>query len=426
MDKIYNKTFDETYYKETLTNDLRVIIFHKPDFLTTTACFVTPYGSLNINQSFNNKKYKFHPGIAHFLEHKLFESNGSDVLNEFAKYGAEVNASTSYDETVYYFSKSSKDIEDSLNLLLDFVQNLDITENSVNKEKGIIIEELSMYQQNADVRLIDETFKSLYKYYPLNNDIGGDADSVNAITKEELEECYRINYHPSNMVFIVTTPLDPEYVMKLIRLNQASKIFTKQEKPIEDNEKEPEEVVRKYYEFKMDVAKGKTCYAIKLKPNFVDDLDAHIKEAAVVIYLSCYFSTKNPNYQKWLEEGLINDYFGYDVNFNKKAASIIFYSESDDKDSLKKLIDEELKKDLIDEEMINQIKRRLIGKSFSIFNDIESFTLGYAKDYVNNVDYFNSIEELKKLNKDTIVKIFESFDLSNYALIHISPLNNDK
>lgn len=426
MKKIYNEFFDETYYKEKLDNGLEVIIIHKPDYLSSTACFGTTYGSLNINQKYNGETKRYNPGIAHFLEHKLFEAEGKDIMNRFSELGANVNAFTSYDETVYYFSKAADNIDDCINLLLDFVQDLDISEKSVEKEKGIICEELSMYLQNPDNRLINESFKSLYKYYPLNQDIGGDAASVNRITKEELEDCYRLNYHPSSMHFVVVTPISPNHILEVIKANQAKKNIAYQAKPLSDNQKEPKEVNREQYEFEMDVKKGKSCYAIKIEPNFIDNLDAHKKDLAVNIYLNCYFSSLNPDYQKWIDEGIINDMFGYDVSFSDEYANILFYMETDDKEALKKLIDEELKKDLATDELVEQLKRRLLGSSYRVLNNVEDFAIGYTRDILNDIDFFKEINNIKDLTKDEIISIFKGLDLSNYSLVHISPIDKGK
>ena len=420
MNKIYNKTFDETYYHEKLNNGLEVIIFHKPDYLTTSACFGTPYGALQVNEKHLGKKYNFNPGIAHFLEHKLFEAEGKDILNQFSSIGSNVNAFTSYRETVYYFSRSNEDIEKSLNLLLDFVQDLDITDQSVAKEKPIICQELSMYLQNPDSRLINEAYKSMYKNYPLKYDIGGDDTTVNRITKDELELCYSINYHPSNMALVITTPIDPEKIMNIVRQNQDSKKFKEVERPVVDNEEEPLEVVRKDYSFNMDIANDKVCYAIKLKPEFKNNLEARTAEWAMRLYLSAYFTSSNPEYQKWLDKNLINDYFGYEVDFSKDYAYLLFYNETENAKSFKKLIDDELKKKLLTSELLEQLKRKTLGASFRTFNDIENFTSGYIRNYLSGIDYFEEINNLMDLNLASINATYQKFDYSNYALIHIS------
>lgn len=420
MKKIHNDFFDEDFYIEKLDNGLEVVIFNKKDFLTTACAFATSYGALNTDEVLDGKEYHFHPGVAHFLEHKLFESEDKNIFEEFSNMGCNVNAFTSYHETVYYFSTTNKEIEEPLNLLLDFVQKLDITDENVEKEKGIICQELAMYMQNPDSRLLQETYRSLYHNYPLKYDIGGDDASVNAISKDELDLCYKINYHPNNMVLLIVSPLDVNYLMDIVKENQSKKHFDEQKDVKTLMIDEDDSVVRKEFSFEMDINKPKHVYALKLKPNFKDSDDIVYKQWCMDLYLKAYFSSINKDYQEWLNKGLINDYFGYEVDFDKDYAYILFYNESEE-DNIKELIDNELKKDLITEEILTSIKRRYIGNSFDTLNDVESFDTGYVRDYVNGIDYFKSIEILTHISLDDLKAVFKGFDYSNYALIHILP-----
>ncbi len=420
MKKIHNDFFDEDFYIEKLDNGLEVVIFNKKDFLTTACAFATSYGALNTDEVLDDKEYHFHPGVAHFLEHKLFESEDKNIFEEFSNMGCNVNAFTSYHETVYYFSTTNKEIKEPLNLLLDFVQKLDITDENVEKEKGIICQELAMYMQNPDSRLLQETYRSLYHNYPLKYDIGGDDESVNAISKDELDLCYKINYHPNNMVLLIVSPLDVNYLMDIVKENQSKKHFDKQKDVKTLLIDEDDSVVRKEFSFEMDINKPKHVYALKLKPNFKDSDDIVYKQWCLDLYLKAYFSSINKDYQEWLNKGLINDYFGYEVDFDKDYAYILFYNESEE-DNIKELVDNELKKDLITEEILTSIKRRYIGNSFDTLNDVESFDTGYVRDYVNGIDYFKSIEILTHISLDDLKAVFKGFDYSNYALIHILP-----
>ena len=420
MKKIHNDFFDEDFYIEKLDNGLEVVIFNKKDFLTTACAFATSYGALNTDEVLDDKEYHFHPGVAHFLEHKLFESEDKNIFEEFSNMGCNVNAFTSYHETVYYFSTTNKEIKEPLNLLLDFVQKLDITDENVEKEKGIICQELAMYMQNPDSRLLQETYRSLYHDYPLKYDIGGDETSVNAISKDELDLCYKINYHPNNMVLLIVSPLDVNYLMDIVKENQSKKHFDEQKDVKTLLIDEDDSVVRKEFSFEMDINKPKHVYALKLKPNFKDSDDVVYKQWCLDLYLKAYFSSINKDYQEWLNKGLINDYFGYEVDFDKDYAYILFYNESEE-DNIKELIDNELKKDLITEEILTSIKRRYIGNSFDTLNDVESFDTGYVRDYVNGIDYFKSIEILTHISLDDLKAVFKGFDYSNYALIHILP-----
>ena len=417
MNKIYNKYFDETYYTETLKNGLKVIIFHKPEFSTSICCFGTPYGGLNIHQKVGSKVYNFNPGIAHFLEHKLFEAKGDDMLNQFSSMGARLNAFTSYKETVYYFATTNNDIEKPLNLLLDFVQDLDITDKSVKKEKGIIAQEVAMYQQMPDQRLLAEAYKCLYHNFPLKYDIGGDKKSVYAITRNELETCYGINYHPANMTLCITTPLDPKSIIKIVRTNQENKKFSKFIAPKVNNEPEPNPVFNQKKSFSMPIKTNKHIYAYKIKPNFKDQNDAFKKEWSLRLLLEIYFSSINPDYQSWLDNNIINDFFGYEVEFSMDYANVLFYIENDDSKVLKNLILDTLDKNLLNEEVIEQLKHRFIGEMFETFNDVVSFNQSFIRDYLQGLDYFKALEDLKNISLSDIEEAKEYLNSPHISMI---------
>ena len=202
MKTITNKRYGESYVEETLENGLHVVLWQKPDYEKSLFMMATPLGAMDMKQvDEHGRELHFPAGIAHFLEHKMFEMGDSDVMELFSRMGASVNAFTSYTETAYYFSTTS-DVKEPLNLLLDFVQELDISEESVEKEKGIIIQELHMYKEMSDSRLLMETFSSLYQQHPLRYDIGGDDESVNSITLQQLQDCYALNYHPASMILV--------------------------------------------------------------------------------------------------------------------------------------------------------------------------------------------------------------------------------
>lgn len=421
MNKIYNALLDETYYEAELQNGLKVVLFHKKDYHMTAVAFGTPYGAFDLHEMSQDKEYHFHSGIAHFLEHKLFESEEGDVMNDFFKLGANVNAFTSYRETVYHFNITGKQIEKPLNLLLDFVQKLSITEESVEKEKGIINQELKMYLSMPDTKLLNETFKAMYHEYPLKYDIGGDEQSVNAINKQELEECYAINYHPSNMYLVITTFLDPEMLFEMIEQNQNAKAFTKKTPPKVIFESEPETVVNKDVDIKFNLHAPKHVYGIKLKPDFKDIKDAAKQEWALRLLFESHFSPLNPQYQKWMDNGDINDYFGYEIDFDLDAAYILFYSEGKTKYDLKKLIDESLSQNVLNEDNLLQLKRRFLGMTFGIFNEIDNFNIGYIRDILSGIDIFETIEIINSLDLEYIKKTFNKYNLENYTLVSILP-----
>ena len=415
--KITHPLFEETYLKETLDNGLQTVIFHRPEFSMTTCAFGTPYGALDIDQVYEGKEYHFTPGVAHFLEHKLFESTGQDMMALFSALGASVNAFTSYKETVYYFSKSGKDIKEPLELLLDFVQELSISKASVEKEKGIIDQELAMYEASPDSRLLNETFRALYREFPLRYDIGGDREGIKKITKEELETAYRINYHPSNMILVITTPEDPEEVLQLVKENQEKKDYSRKKRPERLDHKEPKEVVKENHVFSMDINKSKQVLAYKFRPSFHDPKEAFDAEWCIRFLLEAHFSPLNPAYEVWLIEGLNNDFFGFEVEFEEDYAHILFYIENDAEDVLKRLVEDSLEEVLLTEDLLTQLKRRYIGSAFSVFDEPEGFTIGYIRDALNGIDFLESFSILQDISLEDVLEVWRSLDFSHFSTV---------
>ena len=422
MNKIEIKAFDESYYFEELDNGLKVYIFHRPDFNTSYAAFGTPFGALKIKERTINEHYSFNPGIAHFLEHKLFENENLGVIAAFAQIGANVNAFTSYTETVYYFNLANQNhVLEALDMLLDFVQELKIDEEKVEKEKPIIIQELNMYLQMPETKLLNGTFNALYHHFPLKYDIGGDKDSVSRITLEELERCYELNYHPSNMALVIISPLDPALLMQRIRSNQDRKNFKKTPKIYDDDYHEPKEVCQKEVVQEMDIKASKGVYALKLDFAQYELVDILKIEIGMRFILQLLFTSINPKYQKWLDEGVINYYFGFDVNLNKDYSYLMFYGEDIQGKELKDLVDQEILNAHFDEKKFEELKRRYIGASFQEFEDAESFNISFIKDILAGVDYFKEIKIAMEFDFKDLSRIIKLIDLTNYALFDLKP-----
>ena len=195
----------------------------KPGFFKTYARLTTHYGSIdNHFQPPGKEAVRVPDGIAHFLEHKMFEKEDGDVFQHFAAQGASANAFTSFDRTAYLFSCTDQ-VEANLTTLLDFVQTPYFTEAGVEKEKGIIGQEIRMYEDHPDWRSYFGLIESLYHRHPVRVDIAGTVESIAEITKDTLYLCYETFYHPGNMLLFVVGPVDPEKIINLVRENQAGK-----------------------------------------------------------------------------------------------------------------------------------------------------------------------------------------------------------
>lgn len=425
MIKKENTKFKETYYEDVCENGLRIIVWHKPEFATTSCLFATPYGSFDAEQLDSDQNHiQFPEGIAHFLEHKLFESDAGDVMGTFSAMGANVNAFTSFNETIYYFDTSSEDISEPLNLLLDFVQDLRITNESVEKEKGIIAQELNMYLEMPDSRLLFESFRSLYKHHPIKNDIGGTVDSVYQITKEDLERCYAINYHPANMTLIVVTPTDPATIIDLVKTNQNKKTFPPFKAVTRFFKEEPSAVVEKTKSIKMDVSTTKLSLSYKFAVLDESDASRTKRDWALRFVLENHFTPMNPNFQTWLDNHQISHYFDYEIDCSKDYALLLFSDEGIDQASFKSFIQEQLnlmQQTSISESSLLQLKNRSLGESLSIFNQPEAIGIQYFRNMQAGVHLFDTIDIIANLTSEYCDTTWRAIDFSNVAEIVIEP-----
>jgi len=419
MKKITNDRFQETYYEETLENGLKVVLWEKPNFKKSFFMMATPLGALDLIQiDEKGNKYEFPSGIAHFLEHKMFEKQNRDVMEEFTSMGANCNAFTSYSETAYYFSTSENPIQ-PLHLLMDFVQELDISESSVEKEKGIIIQELEMYMQMSESRMLNETMAALYENHPLKFDIGGSRESVNAITKNDLDQCYMLNYHPSRMLLIGVTGHDIQTIMNEIRKNQNSKSFlsTKKIKRISIDERE--DVYKAHNNVYMDVGVPKVCVAFKLK-GIKNPSERNKMEWKYKLLLDMYFSSMNPSLQKWIDDGIINNSFSFEIDFGDDYGMILFYSETNERDKFVHTILHTLSSiQSIEEAALNQLKQRYFGVSISALGSMKQIAITYMRNYFAKQDFFESIEDLENISTNELLDALSLVNLDNYSCVTI-------
>lgn len=226
MEKIVNDILKEELYYEKLDNGLDVYFMPKKGFMKKFAVLATNYGSnelefIPINE---NEKFRVNEGIAHFLEHKMFEQpDGGNAFDKFSKLGASANAYTNFTMTAYLFSCTDNFYE-SLEHLIDYVQTPYFTDENVEKEKGIIEQEIKMYNDDPDWNVYFNCLRAMYKDYPVNVDIAGTVESIYKITKDELYKCYNTFYNPGNMALFVVGDVEVDKVMESIKKSNHSNI----------------------------------------------------------------------------------------------------------------------------------------------------------------------------------------------------------
>ncbi|MCA0969074.1 insulinase family protein [Halobacillus litoralis] len=375
MEELVYQQLNETVYKETLDNGLQVFLLSKPEMAKTFGIFTTNYGS--IDQTFTpigqDEQVTVPEGIAHFLEHKLFEKEDRDVFQDFTKLGASANAFTSFTKTAYLFSATSH-IEKNVETLLDFVQDPYFSEESVEKEKGIIAQEIRMYDDQPDWRSFFGTIQSMYHQHPVKVDIAGTVDSIQEITKDDLYTCYETFYHPSNMTLFVAGNIDPDEMMTLIRDNQTAKEFP--EAPVINRSypDEPVEVSEKHQSITMPVTTAKAMVGVKENVKELTGKELLRAELLSEMILDFYFSRSGAFYEELYRNDLIDDSFSFETELDRQFGFTILGGDTRKPDEMTKRVKEmlhELKDASISEEDFTRMKRKKIGQFMRALNSLE-------------------------------------------------------
>ncbi|MCD8027521.1 MAG: insulinase family protein [Erysipelotrichaceae bacterium] len=317
MEIIRDENLQENLYFEKMDNGLKVYLLPKPGFSKTYGLFSTRFGSIDTTfVPLNEEEMITVPdGVAHFLEHKMFEMSDGDASDKFASLGAQTNAFTSSTRTAYLFNTTSHENE-CIELLLDFVQEIYLTDENVEKEKGIINQEIGMYDDDPDWRCYFGSIQNLYNNHPIKIDIAGTVETVAQIDKDILEKCYHTFYHPNNMMLLVVGNIDASKTMELVRNNQKHKHFEKPQKIIRKEVVEENHISVKENILHMDVIMPKIIVSIKVNDILSDSKLKLKRELAMNVLLDLLFAKSSDIFETWSREGIINDSFS--ANFTQE------------------------------------------------------------------------------------------------------------
>ena len=422
MEKINYKNLDLDLFYEKLDNGLEIFVLPKNNVNNIYVTFTTKYGSNIIEFEKNNQKNKVPLGIAHFLEHKMFEQeDGLDIFNFYSERGADCNANTNYTKTTYLFSGPSF-LEENLNLLLDYVQSPYFTDKNVEKEKGIIIQEIKMYQDMPSTVMYDKILENTFKNHPMKYPIIGTINSVNSITKEDLYTCYNAFYHPSNMFVVVTGNIEAEEVINIIKENQMNKQFKERKKIKIKKYEEPKETAKQSDEIKLNVSIPKCVIAYKIK------LEKNIKNLFYLLTLfDCKFSSTSDFVNNLIDEEIINDSLGIDFDNSTDYLIMFIIGETTKPNILLEKIKAEMTNLEIDEKDFLRKKKTLLSSIIYMTENIFSLNHNIINDVVKygkfNDDKYNDI---KNLNYKDFNKLIKNIDFNNYTTLIINPKNNLK
>ncbi|WP_413409593.1 EF-P 5-aminopentanol modification-associated protein YfmH [Paenibacillus amylolyticus] len=394
MESIRYEHLQETLYYEVMDNGLHVYILPKPGFQKTYATFATKYGSVdNHFQVEGQEEVKVPDGIAHFLEHKMFEEPTGDIFATFASHGASANAFTSFDQTVYLFS-ATEHVNENIQTLVDFVQNPYFTDQNVEKEKGIIGQEIDMYADNPDWRVYFGLIEAMYQKHPVHIDIAGTVESIRTITKEMLYECYNTFYHPSNMLLFVVGGVDPQEVIDMVRSNQEQKDYKPQGSIQRFFEPEPEQVGEARREAKLAVSLPKCLFGFKETDVGLTGEQLLRRDMTTQLMMDLLFGSSTRLFQKLYDEDLISDSFGHEYNSSPQYAFSAIGGDTKDPDQLLARIREEV--DAIvekgfDSTDFERARKKKIGGYLRMLNSPENIAHEFTRQQFRGGDFFNML-----------------------------------
>ncbi len=400
MRKIENP-YNESMFTFTTPSEMEIIVVHKPEFVNQSAVIGTSFGGLTTSIINNGENIALQPGLAHFLEHQLFESDLGNIMGDFTKLGANVNAFTSYHETAYYFSTTNHMLE-PLSLLLDMVNDVSITEKSTKKEKGIILQELSMYDQMPEAMLLKKTFESLYINHPMKHDIGGSKESVSDISFQDLNEAYNMFYHPSNLCLVVVTHHDVDDVQQWILNHPISNKQALKQNIEFVSQSDSFDHLPCFASIEMDVTQNKITVAIPVLTTGKKMVD-HLKQQwAIKVILEEHFSEINPDYQQWMDDGIINELFDYDVDIESDYGHVLFLFENMEPNQAKEFVMSQIARMTPTMATLEQIKRRYFFSSLRVFNRPTSIMTQLMHYHLKKASYFDVLETIDSLTLDDL------------------------
>ena len=400
MKQSFYKRIGESVYSQRLPNGLEVRVVPKSGYAKKYAFFATRYGGMDTRFCLNGKWLDTPAGIAHYLEHKMFDTKEGNALQELAKNGAEPNAFTSNAMTGYYFD-STDHFEENLEILLSFVSIPYFTEESVAKEQGIIGQEIRMIEDNPDWQIYTRMLECLYSSSPARTSIAGTVESISHITAETLYDCHKAFYTPSNMILTVVGDVDPVHVV-----DRARRILPREGGAVipRDYGDEPETVAQAETSLTMEVSCPQFLAGFKCRP--AGEGEDYMR-LAVIGDIACdiLLGDSSPLYLRLYDQGLINTSFG--GSFEMMPGIAYLYAGGDSKDA--RTVAAEIQKEAdrlvregIDEAFYQQVTRAAFGSNLRGLNSFENIAVSLTEGYFHGYDPFRFPEVFDSITKEDV------------------------
>ena len=422
MNQSFYERIGESVYRETLPNGLQVCVVPKPGYAKKYAFFATRYGGMDTRFRLDGKWLDTPAGIAHYLEHKMFDTKEGNALQELAKNGAEPNAFTSNAMTGYYFD-STEHFEENLKILLSFVSVPYFTDESVAKEQGIIGQEIRMIEDNPDWQIYTRMMQALYQNSTARTSIAGTVESISHITAETLYQCHKAFYTPSNMILTAVGDVDPVHVVDLAR-----SILPREggERIPRDYGTEPAEIAQKETSMAMEVSTPQFLTGFKCAP--APEGEAYLRMSAIGdMACDILLGDSSPLYLRLYDQGLINTSFG--GAFEMMPGVAYLYAGGDSRDARAVAGEiyreaERLAAEGIDEDFYQQVRRATFGEQLRGLNSFENIAVSLTEGYFRGYDPFRFPQVFDSITKDDILTFLrENLREERAVLSEIVPKN---
>lgn len=409
-----DKFIEETLYTATHESGVKIYIMPKKGYNKCHAMFATRYGSLESRFEKDGEIIDIPDGTAHFLEHKLFEEEDGNVFDKFSLLGASANAFTNFTATAYHFSATSNFYE-SLSTLIKFVQNPYFTKESIEKEQGIIGQEIKMYDDDPNWQVYFNLLRCLYNDCYVTHDIAGTVESIAEIDKDILYGIYSVFYHPSNMVLFIAGDVDIEKTASCIEESLADIKPIGEVKRLRPHEKE--QIALSYCEKKLDVAVPLFALGFKDNDTALSGEDLLKKEIETDILVDMLFSKSSDIYKTLYEKGLINESFGADYECCSEYAFACVTGESEKPEEVRDIIWDMLGKYEIAEGDYERAKRVVWGRYVRMYNSTEALGYSFMLHFLTGINYFDYREVYESVSIDDIkARMEKTFDVSKSSL----------
>ena len=424
MEIIENALLGERYYKEVLPSGLTVLVYERPDRVGAYAMLTARIGSVTRRFKSGDSERTVPAGIAHFLEHKLFEGPQGDAFTLFAATGASANAYTSFDKTCYLFN-ANDNINESLRILVDFVGSPYFTEENVAKEQGIIGEEIRMYDDSDYWQLMYGVLGLLYSRHPIRDDIAGTEKTIAGITADMLYDCYRSFYTPSGMILSAAGNVKHEDVIEIARAFDPSSAAPTPAEPVSCGE--PRGICGGFGKKSMAIAARQFC--VGFKSDAFPQKERLRLEMELDILLDALFGETTDFYRELYDGGLINSTFFCDMLSGTDYLSVMVGGESDEPEKVRDRVLKELdraRRDGVDRERIEEAVRAHYGDEIIDFESNEDIATDLAFLELKGYSIYDILDMLAAVTPQRIDALLSVFDESRMAMFVLEPLDDEK